>query len=231
MPAYSRTLNGTFSARMQKFLTSLKAPKVPRGIHVMNPYRDARARKYTAAFLDRFFSDNKPRTLIFGINPGRFGAGITGIAFTDPIALADFCGVENHLPRRRELSSVFIYDAVAALGGPEAFYGRFMLTAMCPLGFTRKDVNLNYYDVPVLKTAVTPFIVDSIERHIAMGGRRDRAIVLGSGANMRYLVDLNAKHAFFDRLEALDHPRFIMQYRRKKLRDYVAKYVATLGLR
>jgi hypothetical protein len=214
---------------MQAFYASLKKPRVPAGIHVMNPYQDPRAKKLTAAFLDRFFSDNEPRTLIFGINPGRFGAGITGIAFTDPIALADFCGVENHLPRRRELSSVFIYDMIAALGGPEAFYGRFMLTAMCPLGFTRKDVNLNYYDVPALKKSVTPFIVDSIERHIAIGGRRDRAIVLGSGANMRYLADLNDKHRFFERLEALDHPRFIMQYRRKKLPAYVAKYVETLG--
>ncbi len=219
----------TLAAGLLKFYASLTAPRVPAGIRVMNPYRDRRARKYTAAFLDKFFGDDNPRTLIFGINPGRFGAGITGIAFTDPIALADFCGVENHLPRRRELSSVFVYEMIAELGGPATFYGRYLLTAMCPLGFTRKDVNLNYYDVPALKKAVTPFIVKSIERHIALGGRRDRAIVLGSGANMKYLDDLNAKHGFFDRIDALDHPRFIMQYRRKEIRSYVEQYVRMLG--
>jgi len=219
---------GTFGSRLLRFYASLKKPRVPKGIEVMNPYTDARAKQYTGAFARKFFSDNNPRTLIFGINPGRFGAGITGITFTDPIALADFCGVPNHLNRRRELSSVFIYEVIAALGGPESFYGRFMLTAICPLGFTRKGVNLNYYDVPMLRDAVTPFIVASIARHIAIGGRRDRAIVLGAGTNAKYLRALNDEHRFFERIEALDHPRFILQYRRKKMAEYIAQYVAVL---
>lgn len=213
---------------MQRFYASLKAPRVPAGIRVMNPYKDARATRYTTAFLDTFFDDRRPRTLIFGINPGRFGAGITGITFTDPIALSDFCGIKNHLPRHRELSSVFIYDVIAALGGPRAFYKRFLLTAICPLGFTRNDVNLNYYDVPSLKKAATPFIVASIERHIAMGGRRDRAIVLGLGQNAKYLRALNEHHGFFDVIHALEHPRFILQYRRKRVAEYVRKYVGVL---
>src|SRR5689334_24089935 len=116
---------------MEKFYASLRAPRVPTGIHVMNPYRTAPVKRYTAAFLDKFYNDNEPRSLIFGINPGRFGAGITGITFTDPIALADFCGIPNHLPRRRELSSVFIYDVIAAYGGVGKFYSRFLLSAMC----------------------------------------------------------------------------------------------------
>jgi hypothetical protein len=214
---------------MQKFYASLKAPRVPAGIHVMNPYTDPKAKRYTAAFLNKFFDDNESRTLIFGINPGRFGAGITGITFTDPIALADFCGIENHLPRRRELSSVFIYDVIAAMGGPAAFYARFMLTAICPLGFTRKDVNLNYYDVPALTKAVTPFIVESIQRHIAIGGRRDRAVVLGNGQNAKYLRAINDEYGFFGRIDALEHPRFILQYRRKRQSEYLAKYIETLG--
>jgi hypothetical protein len=222
---------GTVGSRMVKFLTSLKAPKVPRGIHVMNPYRDAIAKRYTAAFYKKFFSDASPRTIIFGINPGRFGAGITGITFTDPIALADFCGIENHLPRRRELSSVFIYEVIAAVGGPEAFFGKFLLTALCPLGFTRAGVNLNYYDVPALAKATTPFIVDSIHRHIKLGGRADRAIILGAGANAKFLNRLNEEHGFFERIDALDHPRFILQYRRKRQAEYLRKYVDVLGLK
>ena len=213
---------------MQKFYASLKAPRVPAGIHVMNPYRSAPVKRYTKAFLDKFFDDNEPRTLIFGINPGRFGAGITGITFTDPLALADFCGIANHLPRRRELSSVFIYDAIAAFGGVEEFYRRFLLTAVCPLGFTRKDVNLNYYDVKTLEKAVTPFIVRSIETHIAIGGRRDRAIVLGNGQNAKYLRALNAQHGFFGDIVALEHPRFILQYRRKRVGEFIDKYIAAL---
>lgn len=213
---------------MQAFYASLRAPRVPRGIHVMNPYRTAPVKRYTTAFLEKFFDDNEPRTLIFGINPGRFGAGITGITFTDPLALADFCGIANHLPRRRELSSVFIYDVIAAFGGVGEFYGRFLLTAMCPLGFTRKGVNLNYYDVKTLEKAVTPFIVRSIEAHITIGGRRDRAIILGNGENARYLRALNAQHRFFSEIVALEHPRFILQYRRKRVAEFIEKYLRAL---
>jgi len=214
----------TFGARIFRFYGSLVSPAVPAGIEVMNPYTDPRIRRYVREFLRRFFDDNEPRVLVFGINPGRFGAGITGITFTDPVALADFCGVANDLPRRRELSSIFIYEVIERFGGIREFYRRFFLTAVSPLGFTRDGRNLNYYDDPTLARAVTPFIARSIERHLALGGRRDHAIVLGKGANMRFMTRLNAEHGFFQKIHTLEHPRPIMQYRRKQLGNYVSRY-------
>jgi hypothetical protein len=191
----------------------------------MNPYRDARVRRYVHEFLQRYFDDNESRVLVFGINPGRFGAGITGVTFTDPIALADLCGIPNDLPRRRELSSIFVYDFIERVGGVRTFYRRFFLTAASPLGFTRRGRNLNYYDDPSLARAVTPFIAHSIERQIALGGRRDHAIVLGKGANMNFMSRLNAEHGFFQQIHALEHPRPIMQYRRRQLEHYLSRYV------
>lgn len=192
----------------------------------MNPYSDASVRGYVQAFLSKFFADNDPRVLVLGINPGRFGAGVTGVTFTDPIALADDCGIDNHLPRRRELSSIFVYDFIRRFGGAREFYRRYFLTAVSPLGFTRGGTNYNYYDDPALLRAVTPFITRSIERQIALGGRRDHAIVFGSGANLEFLRRLNERHRFFETLLPLDHPRFIMQYRRKRLDEYYARYDA-----
>jgi Domain of unknown function (DUF4918) len=218
----------TFAQRMYRFYTSLATPRVPRGVQVMNPYADARVRKFVRVFLEKYFADNRERVLVIGINPGRFGAGVTGVTFTDPVALNDFCGIPNHLPRKRELSSVFVYDVIARMGGPDVFYRDFCLTAACPLGFTRGGTNLNYYDDRALERAVTPFIVSSIERHISLGGRRDSAVVLGKGANMKYLSALNEKHEFFERLVALDHPRPIMQYRRKRVQDYITAYQRAL---
>jgi hypothetical protein len=190
----------------------------------MNPYEDRAALGYVRAFLDRYFSDNDERLLVLGINPGRFGAGITGVTFTDPVALADFCGIENDLPRRREPSSIFVYELIERLGGPHAFYRRFFLTAVSPLGFTRDGRNLNYYDEPKLATAVTPFIVHTMEQQIALGARRDHAIVLGKGQNYRFLERLNAEHGWFDALTPLDHPRSIVQYKRKQLGAYTERY-------
>ena len=210
------------------FYTSLASPRVPRGIVVMNPYTDARIQRQLRAFLGKYFSDNRERTLILGINPGRFGAGITGITFTDPVALADECGIPTDLPRKRELSSIFIYAVVNHLGGPEAFYSRFFLSAVCPLGFTRSGVNLNYYDDAKLQRAVTPFIVSSIEAHLALGCSRERVIVLGRGENAKFLTRLNDQHGWFASVDALDHPRFILQYRRKQLDKYIGRYAEVL---
>jgi hypothetical protein len=224
-------VRGTFASRALRFYTQLRGPRVPKGVGVMNPYLEPDVQRSMRVFLNRFFADNRERTLVLGINPGRFGAGITGVTFTDPVALADFCGIPNALPRRRELSSVFIYDMIARMGGPEAFYGKFFLTAISPLGYTRNGLNLNYYDEPALAKAVTPFIVDSLERQIALGCRRDVAYVLGFGANRKFLEKLNDSHKFFGKIVALEHPRWILQYRRKKVDFYIDRYVTALSER
>jgi hypothetical protein len=217
-----------FGDRALQFYSSLASPRVPRGIVVMNPYTEPRVREYVRVFLDKYFSDDRKRVLILGINPGRFGAGVTGVTFTDPVALADECGIENDLPRRRELSSIFIYDVINRLGGPQQFYQRFFLSAICPLGFTRSGVNLNYYDDRRLQRAVTAFIVSSIQQHIAFGGRVDSIVVLGCGRNAKFLERLNDEHHWFKQVVPLDHPRFILQYRRKRLGEYIEKYVNAL---
>jgi hypothetical protein len=219
----------TFAERAMRFYTSLASPRVPRNVEVMNPYADARVQRQVRTFLDKYFSDNRERTLIVGINPGRFGSGITGVTFTDPVALADECGIPNDLPRKRELSSIFIYAVVNRLGGPREFYSRFFLSAVSPLGFTRNGINLNYYDDRKLERAVTPFIVSSIEAQIALGCSRDNVVVIGRGQNAKFFARLNDEHGWFASIHALDHPRFILQYRRKRLDEYIAQYTEILS--
>ncbi|MEX1185542.1 MAG: uracil-DNA glycosylase family protein [Gemmatimonadaceae bacterium] len=219
----------TFAARAFRFYKGLTSPRTPRGVIVMNPYMDARVRSYVRLFLEKYFDDNRPRTLVLGINPGRFGAGITGVTFTDPKALADPCGVRNSLPRKHELSSVFIYKVIDRFGGPRKFYRNFFLTAVSPLGFIRKGINLNYYDDRLLARSLKPFIVETIERQIAMGGKTDRVFVLGISENFRFLRELNAEHGFFRELVALEHPRWIMQYQQPRIDEYVEKYYEVLS--
>lgn len=195
----------------------------------MNPYADECVRGYVRAFLDAYFADNRKRLLVFGINPGRFGAGVTGVSFTDPVALADECGIQNNLKRRKELSSIFIHELIERYGGPRTFYGRFFLTAVCPLGFTRKGKNRNYFDDRALELAVTPFIRKTIDQQIAFGARPGRAIVLGVSKNFEFMQRLNDTYGFFRELRALEHPRWIMQYRRRELEKYLDKYEEALA--
>ena len=221
----------TFADRVFDFLTRLQAPgSLPPKVTAMNPYLSADVKRYTKTFLSKYYSDNQKRLFIFGINPGRFGSGITGISLTDPVAMEQYCGIPNHFEKKRETSSVFTYELIEHLGGPERFYKDVYITAVSPLGFLKEGLNYNYYDEPALLKSVTPFIVQSTEAQIALGARRDAAIILGTGQNQKHFTQLNEKHRFFERLYTVEHPRFIMQYRRKRMAEYIQKYAETITL-
>jgi len=218
----------TFAESAFKFYKSLEfRHRLPPGVEVMNPYRDAQVRNYVKTFLFKFFYDSRKRILVFGINPGRFGAGVTGVTFTDPVALEKFCDIPNDLPKKRELSSEFVYKFINRWGGAKKFYRDFFLTAISPLGFLKDDKNFNFYDNPKLLRDIKPFIVDSIKSQLAFGASREAAIVLGTGKIRQVFNDLNTEYKFFKNIYSVEHPRFIMQYRRKKLEIYLQKYCQT----
>ncbi|MBI1838869.1 MAG: DUF4918 family protein [Candidatus Colwellbacteria bacterium] len=215
----------TFAAKALNFYNALEfTNKLPHGVKIMNPYKEPETQGYLKEFLGKFFADNVGRVAVFGINPGRFGSGITGITFTDPVALAQFCGIPNNLPQVRERSSEFIYEFINHWGGPEKFYRDFFLTAASPLGFTRNGINFNYYDDRLLFKLVKPFIIESIKAHFDFSIRPETAIILGTGKNQKALTKINQEFGFFKKVYAVEHPRFIMQYRRKKLKEYIKRY-------
>lgn len=204
---------------------------LPDGIGIMNPFKETGAMAVSEQFYHKYYSDPKPRRLILGINPGRFGAGLTGVPFTDPKRLAEVCGIEYAGKITHEPSSVFIYEMIAAFGGPEKFFGQYYINSVCPLGFTSispagKSINYNYYDSPALQKAVQGFIIDNIQKQIELGVETDRVFCFGTGKNERYLSRLNTTHQFFGELIALEHPRFIMQYKSKSRAAYIDKYLA-----
>ena len=94
--------------------------ELPDKIEWLFPYNNEETKKCMKAFYSRFYQDDHKRTFLLGINPGRFGAGITGVAFTDPIRLEKL-GIKNDFAKKQELSSVFIYDMIERCGGPEFF--------------------------------------------------------------------------------------------------------------
>ena len=78
--------------------------ELPEGISVMNPYLDSReAFNVSSAFYRKYYNDNNARKLILGINPGRHGAGITGVPFTDTIRMEAACGIPVSGFRSHEL--------------------------------------------------------------------------------------------------------------------------------
>ena len=219
----------TFGSRVVDFYQHLTPPRLKGlGVDVLFPYRDAAVMEATAAFYRKFFDDSRKRVFLIGINPGRFGGGTTGIPFTDPVSLATQCGIVNPFPKRRELSAEYIEALLDRWGGPRDFYKRFFITAVSPVGFTKGGKNYNYYDDPELLAALRPFIIRSVRAQLDFGARRDVAVVLGTGTNFRFLRNLNAEQKFFHELQVVEHPRFIMQYRRPRVGQFLDKYEALL---
>lgn len=212
------------------FYQSLTPPAgLPAGIDVLYPQQHPGVMDIVKIFLDKYYADDHPRTLLFGINPGRFGAGATGINFTATKQLSEQCGIGHALKLQSELSAEFIYEMIGAFGGCEAFYSRFFISAVSPLGFVRAGKNLNYYDDKQLQQAVTPFIVDCINRQYQWNINKDTCICIGGEKNYKFLAGLNEQHHWFNRILPLPHPRFILQYRRKQKEAYIQQYLETLG--
>lgn len=215
----------TFGKSASDFFTNLSpAIKLPNEIQFLLPYQDAYVCKLTKEFYKKYFNDKKKRIFILGINPGRFGAGLTGIAFTDPVNLEKHCDIKNTLDKKSELSSKFIYDMILNMGGAEKFFKNFFLTSVCPIGFVKAGKNINYYDNKHLLSASSEFIRNSMMQQVKFGAVKEIAFCLGEGKNLDYLNKLNSELKLFRGIIGLPHPRYIMQYKRKKLAQYQKKY-------
>ncbi len=225
----------TVADKIKQFNRSLQlnAP-LPPGVSVMSPYRESRlALECADTFYDKYYSDTDQRWMILGINPGRFGSGLTGVAFTDFKRLRDVCGIDPQGHTSHEPSSEFIYRMIAAMGGAEAFYKRYYINSVCPLGFVidrgnGKQVNYNYYDDPALFEAAKPFMVQTLRQQIAICGHQEICFCMGV-KNYKYLKLLNGEHHFFERIIELPHPRYIVQYRKRYIDQYTHDYVKALS--
>lgn len=222
----------TFADKVISFFKELDFNgSLPHGISIMNPYREnPEIIPVISQFYTRFYNDNLHRHLILGINPGRFGAGATGIPFTDTKRLDEKCGLSIPGLRTFETSSVFVYEMIDCYGGPERFYSDFFISAVVPLGFTSfnkrgKQVNYNYYDSKKLTGAVYGFIVDNLAIQLKFGIEREICFCLGTGQNYKFLLHLNNELKLFERIVPLEHPRYIMQYKSKQKKYYIAKYI------
>ena len=226
----------TFAENVIAFNQNLQfTGSLPAGIGIMNPFREnPNILPISSSFYRKYYNDEQKRYLILGINPGRFGAGVTGVPFTDSKRLINDCQLPYAEKPTHEPSSVFVYDVINAFGGPEKFYRHFYINSICPLGFTAigktgKEVNYNYYDSKELTAAVYDFIIQSIRQQLEFGINTEVCFCFGTGKNEKFLRQLNEKEKFFGEIVALEHPRFVMQYKAKSKQQYIDKYLQAFG--
>ncbi len=207
------------------------ADTLPDGFKVLNPYTDNReAMNVMKAFYNAFYNDRLQRKFIIGINPSRHGAGVTGVPFTDTKRLESACGITMKSANTHEVSSVFMYDMIAAYGGVESFFKDFFINSPFPLAIIRRSkngqwLNANYYDDNSLFAAVKKFMINTLQTFIKMNLYTSEVFVLGK-KNADFIQALNKEANLFDKITVLEHPRFIQQYKSKEKQLYIEKYIS-----
>lgn len=224
----------TFASKVIQFNKQLSFnEELPNGIRVMNPFQDnAEIVSIIEVFYNKFYNDDRKRKLILGINPGRLGAGVTGIPFTDTKRLQEICNIKIESVNTYEPSSVFVYDLIEKYGGVKKFYNNFYINSICPLGFIEKNeknnwVNRNYYDYDELFTAMQNFIIISLKKQISFGIDTSICFVLGK-KNAKFLELINEREKLFRSIVVFDHPRYIAQYKSKHKDKFISEYLNKL---
>jgi uracil-DNA glycosylase len=225
----------TFAQKVIQFNNNLDFKgNLPDGIRIMNPFRENPSiNSITKRFYTKFYNDDSQRRIILGINPGRLGAGATGIPFTDTKRLAEKCNIHIDTFTTHEPSSVFIYEMIEQYGGVEQFYHDYYINSTCPLGFLKKNnrgnwVNCNYYDYEELYEAMEKFIISSLKKQISFGVDTDICFSLGK-KNAKFLERINEKEHLFNQIVPLAHPRYIVQYKSREKESFISDYLAKLS--
>ena len=225
----------TFAEKVIDFNRNLQyTGNLPDGFQVMNPFlENPETMVVMEKFYKKYYSDNNRRRFIIGINPGRHGAGTTGVPFTDTKRLSSVHGIEMTSAYTHEVSSVFVYEVIEQYGGAEKFFNDFYINSPFPLAIIRKQkngnwINANYYDEKVLFDMVEDFMIESLRKHIDLGLDCSEVFVWGK-KNADFIRKLNRKAKFFDKITVLEHPRYIQQYKSKEKQFYIDKYISAFS--
>lgn len=206
---------------------------------ISNPFNGKnrlQIKEITNTFYKKYYNDNNKRYLILGSSPARKGTATTGIPFEDASHLYKETGIMIDNFYINKSSSNFLYDVMEQYGGCEKFYKDFFMSFVCPLGIVNvnskgNEVNSNYYENKKLENVLYNFIVDSLKKQISFGIDTSICYCIGSGENFKFLTKINEQYKFFDKIIALEHPRFIMQYNSKDRNKYLDKYINALNNR
>jgi hypothetical protein len=224
----------SFADKVLQFNKSLDFKgKLPKGISIMNPFReDKKVNRVASQFYKKYYDDNGDPPYDTRHQPRQVRRRRNRYSFHRSETVGRKMRHPFHGELKHEPSSVFIYEMIDAFGGAESFYKQFYINSICPLGFTAtnargKEVNYNYYDSKELIAAVYDFMCDSISKQIAFGIDTGTGFCFGTGKNEKFLRELNEEKKYFKNIVALEHPRFIVQYKSKTKQDYIDKYVSS----
>jgi Domain of unknown function (DUF4918) len=106
---YLHQMPPTLASKLIQFYKTLLPPEhLPAGVQILFPQKSKEVMLAVKKIFNKYYYDDKQRHLLFGINPGRFGGGMTGINSTGPGQLRHNCGIDHLFGNSSELPAEFI---------------------------------------------------------------------------------------------------------------------------
>jgi hypothetical protein len=94
-----------------------------------------------------FYAEGEPKTVLCGINPGRLGAGKTGVPFMNFRSLSKL--LPGAPPDDTERSAQFFHEVVSHFGA-QNFYRSFYVENVSWVGYSKERKNINFDALPVV---------------------------------------------------------------------------------
>jgi hypothetical protein len=189
-----------------------------KGIHILDGFINNQ--HLIEAFYDKYYVDNEPRIVLCGINPGRNGAGKTGVPFLDFHSLSRL--LPNIIDKDKELSAQFIFELISHFG-PEKFFKHVYLTNISWFGFANLKGNVNYYDLDTdLQDMFTNGFVEEMELV-----RPSTIIPLSKRveSTLRYMKNQNRLP--FPISQPLGHPYYFSNFKSRR-ETGLMQYISTI---
>lgn len=176
-------------------------------------------------FHKRYVQPNSPKIVICGINPGRNGAGLTGIPFIDFKSLSKM--LPNIAKEESEQSAKFFYSVIQEFG-IENFYQKFHVTNISWYGFSQidKQKNVNYDNI---STEIAIFLIEKFVEEMEF---INPDFIIPLSKNVFYeLKSLKERNKIKAEIGTrLCHPSWISTYRSNDINLWTNKYVETLKI-
>lgn len=169
-------------------------------------------------FCDKYYSNGVPFRVICGMNPGRLGAGKTGIPFIDFNSLSKL--LDDVSNEDSEKSAGFIFDVIEEFGR-ERFFDNFYLTNFCSVGFMKNGANYNFDCLP---NQLLEIVKNNFYEEMEVVKPKS---VLSLSVSVQNSVCTLLQNATILK-ERLPHPSWVMTYRSKSADKWKGKYLSTM---
>lgn len=182
-------MNKNLLIKLYKPLAEVNSfPGMDKNWRILNPY--ATNFEYFEFFANKYYADNNFRNIIFGLNPGRFGCGKTGITFTDEKILKSKLKYPRNISQPdKEKTATRIYSVVEeTFGGDlDLFFSKYFMSNIFPFGAIDLNGNNVVFNDLMKVSSVRDFSLDFVENTLRLFNPR-RVLCIGLGSH-RFIVE------------------------------------------